>query len=408
MPTSRTKRFLGAAAFAVYSSFAVTLLLFGLFEIVPGAIAPCGLESIRYLALRSRYVPDPDLVVAPRRTSYRFLSRSRGDLYSAELGVEAPWIRGDASFNEHGFRSNSSGPPYDVLVVGDSFVGTGETDSDTLSERLRTVSGLATFNLGRGWYGPPQYVTLLRRFGPELRPRWALFCFFEGNDLEDIRQYARWSEGGGYYDFSVLERNVLTRYGIALRDTGRLLRDVGANAWRRIVAEDRGDGWRTHPRVGVIPLGDRSVIMRFDYIPERTLGDLRREPDALPRLRAALAEFRSLSVGTGIIPVVVLLPTKFQVYGSLAGPGSSAAFLSLVREREGTGTASHDAVTAMAAELAIETIDLLPVFRDRASHGELLYHPFDTHWNSFGRQVGAETIGARLRAAGSPPAGQAH
>jgi hypothetical protein len=344
--------------------------------------------------------------VVPRRRSYRFVSKTRGDLYSPDLGVEAPWISGNATFNEHGFRTNSAGPPYDVLVLGDSFVGTGETDADTLSERLRTVTGLATFNLGRGWYGPPQYATLLRRFGPELRPRWALFCLFEGNDLEDIRQYARWSEGGSYYDFSVLERNVLARYGIALRDSARLLRDLGRDVWARIDAsrhiaqEDPGDGWRTHPRVGVIPLGGQSVIMRFDYIPERTLDDLRREPDPLPRLRAALAEFRSLSLTTGITPVVVLLPTKFQVYGPLAGPGSSAAFLSLVHERADGGNAAHDAVAAIAAELAIETIDLLPVFRDRASHGELLYHPFDTHWNSAGRQIAAETIAARLQAEG--------
>jgi acetyltransferase AlgX (SGNH hydrolase-like protein) len=397
VPTSRAKRLLRVAGFAVYTTFAVTVLLFGFFEIFPGAIAPCGLESIRYLALRSRYVPDPDLVVVPRRTSYRFQSLTHGDLYSPALGVEAPWIRGDATFNEHGFRANSAPPPYDVLVLGDSFVGTGETDSDTLSERLRSLSGLATYNLGRGWYGPPQYVTLLRRFGPELRPRWTLLCLFEGNDLEDIRQYARWSEGGSYYDFSVLDRNVLARYGIALRDTGRLLGGIGRDAWRRAAAADPDGGWRTHPRVGVIPLEGRDVIMRFDYVPERSLDDLRREPDPLPRLRSALAEFRSLSLAIDSTPVVVLIPTKFQVYAPLAGPTSSAAFLALVRERGQGGTLAHDAVTALAAELALDTIDLLPVFRDWASHGDLLYHPFDTHWTSFGRQIAAETIAARLR-----------
>ena len=55
---------------------------------------------------------------------------------------------------------------------------------------------------------------------------------------------------------------------------------------------------------------------------------------------------------------------------------------------------------ASATELDLELIDLLPPFRKAAREGVLLYHPYDTHWNSAGRQRAAEHIATRLQRPG--------
>jgi hypothetical protein len=44
----------------------------------------------------------------------------------------------------------------------------------------------------------------------------------------------------------------------------------------------------------------------------------------------------------------------------------------------------------------VPTVSLLPAFRHKAAQGELLYHPFDTHWNSAGRLAAAEVVGPFL------------
>ena len=94
-----------------------------------------------------------------------------GSLYAAEYGVDVvPWTY-VVTTNAEGFRPNSAGPPYEIVLVGDSFLTAGEDDASTLSERLRAVSGRATFNLARAWYGPYQSLELRKRSGLALRPQ---------------------------------------------------------------------------------------------------------------------------------------------------------------------------------------------------------------------------------------------
>jgi len=40
---------------------------------------------------------------------------------------------------------------------------------------------------------------------------------------------------------------------------------------------------------------------------------------------------------------------------------------------------------------------LLPVFQQHVDAGELLYYPYDTHWNQDGQDLAAQTIAAALQ-----------
>jgi len=392
MPRTGPRRLLGWVLLAALSAAISSILLFTIFELFPGLIQPLRLEGIRYLGLRSRYLPDPELVFVPRRTGFTFRGRTKGDLYRPGFGIEAQWREVEASYNDLGFRVNSADPPHEVMLIGDSYIAAGDTDWDTLSERLRTTSGLSTFNVGRGWYGPPQYVTLFRRLGPEVRPTYAIFCFFAGNDIEDLRQYDRWRRGEGYYRFRRLDAGFFRRYRFALKDTARFLQDKARELWHRLVSSDGKERYPGRFRTAEVRLGDDTIPIWISYETDPATVNRLTASEEWKRLRSLLEEFRELAVEQRSRPLVLYIPTKLQVYEPFLLEGTGVT---------GSTLAPNEALRRIAADLDLELIDLLPAFRSAAAGGELLYHPCDSHWNSAGRQRAAEHIAARLREPGS-------
>jgi hypothetical protein len=227
--------FLRATAFLLFVAYVVfssTFLLFTVLEFVPSLAKHTKLRQIRYYAQRKHWQPDPTLVFIPRRAR-KWNMDFIGDMYSPDYGVPHTAVPYHATYTADGFRENSSSPPFEIMLVGDSYVEIGETDQLTLTEQLTLVSGSRTFNLGREWYGPFQYLELFKRYAPRLKPRYAVLCFFDGNDVEDTKQYLSWQKGNSYYTF-VLNSNYMGRYFMALRDSYEFL----FNHVKRVV--DRG------------------------------------------------------------------------------------------------------------------------------------------------------------------------
>lgn len=426
MRRSTASRLARGLAFAGFVAFASSLLLFTLLELSPRLRRAAAPDEIRYYGLQRRYAPDPVLVFVPAPgTQDPQEAVTRGDLFRPRYGIDAPSIHFRATWNHWGFRTSAGGPPWHALVIGDSYVEIGESDDDTLSERLHRTTGRAAFNLGRGWYGPHQYLELLRRFAPLTRPRYALFCFFAGNDVENVEEYARWSRGGSYYDWGSAQRAFPVRYAIALGDARRWLGDRLEGWWRRprrgvpVAAPPpvRHPPARTtnraperaptgtplpipagpaHPRVGVVALGGERVPIRFAYLPQpRPAAALLATP-GWTLLRELLAEFRAVAEANGIVPIVVYVPTKFEVYAPLLTPESGVEVRAGAEASRPFLDSSAEALRAVAGAAGVELVDLLPDFRARAAQGELLYYPFDSHWNAAGRQAAAERIAPRL------------
>lgn len=124
----------------------------------------------------------------------------RGDLYNPIYGVDVSPMYYRSVTDEDGFRNNSPINASDIVVLGDSFAEVGHDEYDTFSKRLEVISGYKTKNLGLGWYGPFQYLSVFERYGLKQEPKYALFCFFEGNDIGDIHEYLKWKEGGDYWN----------------------------------------------------------------------------------------------------------------------------------------------------------------------------------------------------------------
>jgi len=92
--------------------------------------------------------------------------------------------------DEHGFRNPAglwSAASADIVALGDSFTeGFSVRDEDAFVARVRQEYP-KTANLGLGGGGPLTMLACLREYGSRLRPKVVLWCFFEGNDLTDLR-----------------------------------------------------------------------------------------------------------------------------------------------------------------------------------------------------------------------------
>ena len=112
--------------FSFYLLFITTFLLFSLLESFPDLGKAVSLQNIRYYAQAAEYVADPTLVFVPRHPNKVVDAiEFRGDGYSPGFGNEVSPIRYHASYTNNGFRVNSSQPPFDIVVIGDSYIEFG-------------------------------------------------------------------------------------------------------------------------------------------------------------------------------------------------------------------------------------------------------------------------------------------
>lgn len=386
------------AVLSACSLLLCSFLVFGLVEIFPGLAKSLHLTSIHYYALRERYITDDTLVFRIRPFYKNRSAGYKGDLYNSAYGIDVPEIPYEATFDEHGFRNVAGDRRTDVVVLGDSFIEVGETDADLFSVRLERISGLRTTNLGFSWYGPFQYLEVLKRFGVEKQPKFAVFSFFEGNDLQDIREYVRWTKGGDYYHFNLSSKGILGRYRLAVRETVQYLTERRKPSQEtRVVRESRdGDGVVRHPDLVDLKLGDRHFKARFGYTVTTTDIPQIVRSDEWKDLRQLLTEFRKMCEEHRIIPLLMFIPTKAHIYAEYSTELSGTNWTSIRKQQIAAKDNLRNMIVNVATELQIPMIDLTPVFEASARKGEMLYYPFDTHWNQAGRQAAAEAAAKAL------------
>jgi hypothetical protein len=392
--------------FSAYLLVACSFALYSIFEFIPGLLHVVNLQTIRYYAQRAEYSPDSILVFVPRQPDRVVHAEFQGDGYSPAYGVDVEPIQYHASYTSDGFRANSSQPPFDVLVLGDSYIEIGESDDSTFSELLKRTSSLSTLNLGRGWYGPPQYVEVFKRYGLKVSAKIALLCFFSGNDAEDTRQYMRWQrggEGGDYYSFIVGRKNYFIRYLHAFRDTYKAVRDAFTADVRASIGSheassaDQTPAKGIHPDLGVFQLDGKVVSMALDYWNKPATSEQLLGSDEWKRLDTVMAEFKTAALAHDILPIIVFIPTKAEVYGSLYREESGQRILAKIRDQIQYERNTAHALESVARAQQIQIVNLLPHFKEAARHGQVLYYPFDTHWNMLGRQAAADVISRVLK-----------
>ncbi len=357
--------------------FFATLLLFSfliflILESSPALVRKLNLGKIHYFSLRERYTADPVLIFQTR-SGYVYRGIFAGDLSTASSKLAIPY---EARFDEEGFRNSGQSGPKAIAVIGDSFIQFGLDESDAFSARLEKVSGLSTANYGMEWYGPDQYLEVLKRYALKRHPKIALFCFFEGNDLRDILKYREWKDGGDYYHFNLTSKNIFQRYALALKDTLTYFIKPMLRKWDPRRVSIRLPGAESFDTVFTYELEKRS--------PEELANDFE-----IRHLKEVLEAFRAETNKTGAAPLVLFIPSSTHIFAPYAS--------GLSREQIQTRDNMEKAVMKAADEVRIPYFSLTPLFEEKTAEGKILYYPADTHWNSEGRQTAAEAVAGELR-----------
>lgn len=377
---------MGGAAFVLGATWIVFFVAMeAVIEVRPlwlNALGP--ILKVPYFAFRKDYVPDDKLVFVYRHTNMHWQTKMIGDLYRPEFNVPVEPFEYTVSNSSDGFRTNSLPPPHDVVVIGDSFVEMAEDDGSTVSELLGEDLGTSVRNLGRGFYGPYQYLEVLKRFALADNPRVVVFSFFGGNDFEDILQYERWQQGGDYYAYPNLSQSgVFGRFVRASREVFGLLLEGTRSFW-------------VTPAHAALPsmlyrvrLGDREVPIAFGY--------WERPPS--PAQQAALGrivdEFRAFCLARGIAIVFLYIPSAVHVYGRMIVAGPEHEYLT--RVKSGDFDPSRDGFRSVLSARGLPFVDLTESFAAEARSGILVFHPFDTHWNRHGRTIAAAALAREIR-----------
>jgi hypothetical protein len=152
-----------------------------------------------------------------------------------------------------------------------------------------------------------------------------------------------------------------------------------------------------HPDVGMIQLGGLLVPMYFNYWNQHATTTQLLEREEWKHIRTVIGQFKALSVQNMIIPIIVFIPTKLEVYGSLFDQQSGSRFLSRIHEQLQFDMNTSDALETISQEQKVQMVNLMPAFRGLARQGKVLYHPFDTHWNVTGRRAAAEALAKEVQ-----------
>jgi hypothetical protein len=356
----------------VVASVALTItasdLLLRLAPIVPSELA----ERWPRMPLVNRYVPDLNY------EGHRFNDLSR--MAGVDEWREEKLVR--VVTDSAGFRNEHTDPsrPFDVIILGDSFGGGAVSQGYTWSSILAGQYHLNTYNLSAPASGPwHEYVNLWAE-KERLKTRegtvlvWQLFT---GNDLED--------------EYGSLDLNSLPWCGPLRARLNRV------NAWRerspiRFLIENLMRGH--DPRDDVIArdfLNGRKMLFYRPYAESslRTTEQVVAHPN-FGRLRATLRAVKNLAEARGMRPVVVLLPSKEEVYSWVwkgEPPWSSDA-----------GPSGFSVALARAcAEEGLRLLDLKPPLIEESRRayedsGQALYWYDDTHMSAAGNVFAASVI----------------
>ncbi len=270
----------------------------------------------------------------------------------------------------------------DGVAVGDSFTFCFTDDADCWVQKLGAQMDRNLINLGVVSTGSVSHLRVLEAFGAPLKPPLVLWQWY-GNDANED-------------------------YGLALlRDeTPALSEDTSAAPSRSWLDENSA----VYVMLKLIAGKDEDYEGSLQFLDPDTAvkGDIRLgfgRPYlwgafdlSLPtnaygwaRSQQALRDAQALVETWDGSLVVLLMPTKEQVYRTLAEPLIGADHMALL-------DATYAAMLDFCIQADLTCIDLLPVFQTHAEAGEQIYYTTDIHLNMAGNAVLADALADWLAA----------
>jgi len=302
-----------------------------------------------------------------------------GYVYPAHVQVD--FGTGPARFSvaadEHGFRNASPWPERArIVVVGDSLTyGWGVTAEESWTALLDKQLGESRLiTLGLPGAVPQQYTRYFEQYGVGLLPEIVIYGIFSGNDFQESVKFERWlAEGapGNYAVWNYFEGNIPSRAAGWLE-----------HGYLPILAKYLSKNFRNLYASTTLEFADGERLQLAPSILKSAIKESRTGSEGLQNVMRATLEARKLAQMAGSQFVVLLFPTKEEIYLPLQGTDFPSLFAPLMSELQ-------------AAE--IPYIDLSQRYAELAAENIRLYFEIDTHPNAYGNQITANVVEEFLR-----------
>ena len=281
-----------------------------------------------------------------------------------------------------GFRNRPVDYFVDAVVVGDSFAFCFTEREDCWVTQFEANTGLGLVNLGLPATGSHSHLLVLRDFGQPFNPRLVIWQFF-GNDFND--DYGLFSANGKIEPLADDRPIETSADADAMHGPRYWLRQTSA---LYAVLENILGGGRRYQDLDAEKFDERYEVtrpsgesLRFGQPYEPKAMDMSRPVNqaGYALSRAAFEEAKALVSSWGGQLVILLAPTREEVYESL----TAAALGDDLKAIQSARLAMLD----LCAELQLTCYDLLADLQRRAANLRLLYYADDMHWNPLGNRV---------------------
>ena len=334
------------------------------------------------------YQDDPQLVFR-RRPNDTWTGRPPSDI---ELSANMPpSLKQPITFtyDKWGYRNLADHERVDVIMIGDSYIeGWYVSDDETAAHILQTNTQRRVANLGVAGYGTLQAAIVLRQETSRLKPRVAVWSFFEGNDLYDDEDFENALLAVTKSDQDSNAHPEGYARGQSWKD-----RSFSRNALRRLRRWTEPLIPNMAPYFGylTIPGRTRQTIFFADYakVPWSDWIDGRWQ-----RARATFEAAAAYAADQNVKLIFMYVPIKYRVYHPFVeldadSPVNDWELWQLPR-----------LFLEFCSNANVACIDLTEMFQAAVRNGEMPYPPTDTHWGTTGHRLVAERLELELRRRG--------
>jgi hypothetical protein len=344
------------------STLFTLLLLEGMFRVFP-QLLPKDMQGPRF------FTYDPDIIFRLKPTFETTETIADGATYDVKLI--------DLGFDQ-GFRDDGINGTVYAVAHGDSFTWcVGVNVSDCWVEQLEKSTGKDIVNLARSGDDAVAEMKTMESYGTILRPKLYIVQFFY-NDFEGayyithqsqprIRAFLR--ENSVLFN---LANYIITKYQFL----GRIDYESTSSSYM-VSYNDSNFSFGFVPAFWPYP----GVINSTSVSHGKVIAE------------DAYLEMKNISDRGGAKMLVILIPSKEQIYGGL------------IKDKvAGYDTINFDyysnEMKSFCAKNSITFLDLAPAFKAEAAKGKQLYFGIDQHFNNAGYSLVAQQVYSYLQAKG--------
>jgi hypothetical protein len=313
-----------------------------------------------------------------------------------------------------GYRNPNPRPPFNTVVVGDSFAaGSHVSDDQGWSELLNSETALSIYNLGVSGSGPSTYLNNFAHYGLDKGAQLVIIMIYEGNDFKaEVASKGLKIRGEPDFDFvSHLEQ----AFNGSPVTAG--LRRFSEQVLEKIGADQPVPGYSE--RVGWMPVklfGSGARAQYYGFKPNRLLYLATSKEGFLAssvwQITAdVLQQTIDLAQANGLTPVLVYAPSKPHIVMPLVedqlDPEQLRNFVAYKNDKVAPPLqfkqelfANLDSQEKVFMDhcrtQSWRCLSLTAALRAATKAGQQTYYSYDQHWTPEGNRVVADTIAAFL------------